>query len=180
LQVFAAVDDPACQGLSWNIDAVATEYFFEAMQRQTVDLFGGQQRRQHAGTGHAPFNLLRWLISGDRRGFTATAGVDLADVFDHADLHRYDFQLLACFFADGMLAAAASTSQLVLGQFVDDIDTGKSACRGLCLPRRLFGATTSSSAYSAAGSATLSASLKRANYESLGSTVCSDFRAKRR
>ena len=67
---------------------------------------------------------LRWLISGDRRGFTATAGVDLADVFDHADLHRHDFQLLACFFADGMLAAAASTSQLVLGQFVEDFDAG--------------------------------------------------------
>ena len=57
---------------------------------------------------------------------------------------------------------------------------GKSAGRGLRSPRRLVGATTSSSASSAAGSATLSASLKRANYGSLGSIVCSDFRPKRR
>ncbi|MNM86418.1 hypothetical protein D3C81_985690 [compost metagenome] len=123
--MFAALDNPARQGLAWNIDAVATEYFFEAMQRQTVDVFGGQQHRQHTGTSHALFNQLRWLVSGDRSGFTATAAVDLADVFDHADLHRHDFQLLAGFFADGVLAAAASTSQLVLGQFVDDFDTGQ-------------------------------------------------------
>ena len=61
------------------------------------------------------FDQLCWLLNGDRRAFTTTAGVDLAEVFDHADLYRNDF--LDGFFADGVLAAAASTNQLLLGQF---------------------------------------------------------------
>jgi len=81
LQVFAALDNSTCQGLSWNIDAVTTEYLFEAMQWQAIDVFGGQQHRQHTGAGHALFDQLRWLVSGDRRGFTTTARVDLAEVF---------------------------------------------------------------------------------------------------
>lgn len=67
----------------WLIhDAVATEYFFEAMQWQAIDVYGGQRHRQHTGAGHVFFDQLRWFVSGDRRGFTATEGVDLTEVFD--------------------------------------------------------------------------------------------------
>lgn len=58
------------------------------------------------------------LVRSHWHGFVATAGVDLADMFDHTDLHRHDFKLLADFFADGMLAAATGESQFVLGEFV--------------------------------------------------------------
>ena len=44
-------------------------------------------------------------------------------MFDDADLHRHDVQLLTGFFADHMLAATAGTGQFVLRQFVDDLDT---------------------------------------------------------
>ena len=44
-------------------------------------------------------------------------------MFDDADLHRHDVQLLTGLFADHMLAATAGTGQFVLGQLVDDLDT---------------------------------------------------------
>ena len=53
--------------------------------------------------------------ASDRSGFTALAGIDLTDVFDHPDLHRDDFQLFAGFFADGLFAATAITGQFMLG-----------------------------------------------------------------
>jgi len=61
------------------------------------------------------FDQLCWRVSGDRRASIAPAGVDLAEVFDHTDLHRHDF--LGGFSTDGVLTAAASKSQLVLRQF---------------------------------------------------------------
>jgi hypothetical protein len=70
-----------------------------------------------------------------------------------------------------VLAAAASTSQLVLRQFVDDFDKRQVGRQRLAFPRCLVGATTSSSASSATGSVTLSASLKRANCGFARSTV---------
>ncbi len=91
-------------------------------------VFGGQQHGQYAWTGHALFDQLSRLVSGDRCRFTTPATVDFADVFDYTDLHRHDIQLLAGFFADDMLAATASTGQFVLGQFVNDFDAGK-ICR---------------------------------------------------
>jgi hypothetical protein len=58
---------------------------------------------------------LCWLVSGDRRAFTATAGVDLAEVFDHAIYIGTISSLVSS--PMGVLAAPASTSQLVLGHF---------------------------------------------------------------
>jgi hypothetical protein len=52
-------------------------------------------------------------------------------MFDHADLHRHDLQLLADFLVNGVLAATAGTGQLMFGQFVNDLDTRS---RGLRLP----------------------------------------------
>ena len=101
---------------------MSAKYFFEPIQWQTVDVFSGQQHREDAGAGHALFNLLRRFVSGDRGGFTATATVNFADVFDDADLHRHDLQLFAGFFTDGVFAATAGTGQFVFGQFVDDFD----------------------------------------------------------
>ena len=43
-------------------------------------------------------------------------------MFDHMDLHRYDFKLLADFFANRVFAAAADARQFMLGKFVDDLD----------------------------------------------------------
>lgn len=44
-------------------------------------------------------------------------------MFDDADLHRNDVQLLVGFFTDHMLTATAGTGQFMLRQFVDDFDT---------------------------------------------------------
>ena len=123
LQVLAALDDPARQGLARDFYAVSAQHRFEAMQRQAVDILGGQQHRQHAGAGHALFNQLRGFVGGDRSGFATTATVNFTDVFDDPDLHRHDVQLLAGFFTDHMLAATAGAGQFVFGQFVDDFDT---------------------------------------------------------
>ena len=44
-------------------------------------------------------------------------------MLDDPDLHWDDFKLFADFFANGVLAAAARTCQLVLRQFMNDLDT---------------------------------------------------------
>ncbi|MNV55231.1 hypothetical protein D3C71_1474580 [compost metagenome] len=54
-------------------------------------------------------------------------------MFDHADLHRHDFKLLADLLADGVFAAAAGTGQFTLGQFVDDFDAGEIGRQRLAL-----------------------------------------------
>jgi hypothetical protein len=46
---------------------MAAQYRLEAIQRQAVGIFGGQQHGQHAGTGNAFLDQLRRLIGGDRR-----------------------------------------------------------------------------------------------------------------
>ena len=91
------------------------------MQWQAIDVFGGQQHRQHAGAGHALFDQLRWFVSGDRRGFTATAGVvqylrpmdgDIADMF-HPEMIWVD--VTACRAAtSGWLDRRRSRSRLEL------------------------------------------------------------------
>jgi hypothetical protein len=43
----------------------------------------------------------------------ATAGLYLADVFDHTDLHRHEFKLLADFFAEGVNSAKAARASMV-------------------------------------------------------------------
>ena len=121
--MFAALDHPARQGLSGDVEAVAAEHLLEAIQRNTVDILGAQRHRQHAGAGQALLYHLSGFISSDRGGFAALAGVCLADVFDHPHLHRDDFQLLAGFFTNHLLAAAAFAGQFLLWQFVDDLQT---------------------------------------------------------
>lgn len=79
--------------------------------------------RSDAVAGHALLDWLRWIVGGDRRGFTATAGVDLAHMFDRADLHWHDIELLADFLGNAVFTAGAG--QLMVGQFVDDFDTRK-------------------------------------------------------
>lgn len=87
---------------------VTCGWVFSNHLRKPIDVFGRQQHRQHARAGHALFNQLRWLVGSDWGGFAVTTGVDLAHMLGHADLHGHDFQLLAGFFADGVLVAAAS------------------------------------------------------------------------
>ncbi|MNY22219.1 hypothetical protein D3C86_1558150 [compost metagenome] len=93
------------------------------MQRQAIDILGGQQHRQHTRAGHALFDELSGFVGGDWSRFTTAATVNFADMFDHPDLHWHDVQLLAGFFTDGVFAATAGTGQFVFRQFVDDFDT---------------------------------------------------------
>ncbi len=86
---------------------------------------GNLFRKQYTRARHAFFDQLHGFVSGNRGRFAVAAGVDFADVFDHADLHRHDFQLFADFFADGVFAATANTGQFVLRQFVDDFGAGQ-------------------------------------------------------
>lgn len=46
LKVLAALDDPACQCLSRNFDAMPPQHTFETVQRQTIDVLDGQQHGQ--------------------------------------------------------------------------------------------------------------------------------------
>lgn len=104
LQVITALDDPACQGVAWDGYAMALQHLLEAVQRQAVGVLGRQQHGQHTGAGHAFLDQLGRLVGSNRGRFTTLAGVDLADMADNSDLHRDDFQLLAGFFADSLLA----------------------------------------------------------------------------
>ncbi|CAG8867994.1 hypothetical protein PS627_04418 [Pseudomonas fluorescens] len=133
LEVLAALDDPAGQGLPGDLDAMSGQHTFEAVQRQTIDILGGQQHGQHARAGHAFLDQLCWLVRCDRGGFAATATVDLAHMFDHTDLHRHDVQLLAGFFADDMLAATTGARQLMFWQVMDDFDTWQVSRQWLAL-----------------------------------------------
>ena len=90
--------------------------------RQAVDILGGQQHGQHARAGQAFFDQLCRLVGGDGGCFAITAAVDLAYVLEYTNLHWHDVELFAGLFTDHMLAAPASTGQLVLGKFVDDFD----------------------------------------------------------
>jgi len=92
------------------------------MKLQTVHIFGGQQHRQNARAGHAFFNLLSRLVRLERRGLAVAATVDFTSMFDHPDLHRHDFKLLADFLANGIFSAAADAGQFMLGRFMDDFD----------------------------------------------------------
>lgn len=180
LQVFAALDHPARQRLARDIDAVMADHFFEPIKRQTVDLFGGQQHRQHAGAGHTLFEQLSRFVSGDRCRFTATAGVDFADVFDHADLHRHDVQLFAGFFADDVFTTAARAAQFVFGQFVDDFNARQvggqrfAFATALCRGNDFFIRLISGRRREAFGL------IKSASCGVCGSTVCSDLRPNKR
>lgn len=120
--MLGTLDDPAGQGLSGYLYTVTLEHLLEAVQRQAVGIFGGQQHGQHAGAGQALFDQLCRLVSRDRSCFTAFAGIHLAEVTDHPDLHRDDLQLLAGFLANGLLAATAVAGQFMLGQLMDDLD----------------------------------------------------------
>lgn len=120
--MFAALDHLARQRLSGDLYTVPAQHRFKAMQRQPIDILGGQQHGQYAWAGHVLFDQLGRLVSGDGDGFATTATVNLANMFDHADLHRHDVQLLAGFFANDMLAAATSAGQLVFWQVVDDFE----------------------------------------------------------
>ncbi|MNV96973.1 hypothetical protein D3C71_1920390 [compost metagenome] len=61
------------------------------------------------------FNQLSRLVRCNRCGFAIAATVDLAHMFDHADLHRHDLELLADFLASAMFTATAGAGQLVIG-----------------------------------------------------------------
>lgn len=122
LQILAALNYPARQDLTRNLDTVSAQHRIETVQRQAIDLLGRQQHRQNTRTGHALFDQLSGFVGGDRNGFTNTATVNSTDVFDHTDLHRHDIQLLAGFFTDHMFEATAGTGQLMFGQLVDHFD----------------------------------------------------------
>lgn len=119
--MLAALNHPARQVLPG--DVVAGQYAFKTVQWQAIDLVGRQQHGQHAGADHALFDQLGWLVSSDRRSFAAPAPVDLAHVFEYADLHRHNVELLTGFLANNMLAAITGAGQFVLGQILDDFDT---------------------------------------------------------
>ncbi|AOE69502.1 hypothetical protein A7317_21660 [Pseudomonas fluorescens] len=57
-------------------------------------------------------------------------------MFDHSDLHRQGFKLLADLLADSVFAAAARIGQFIPGQFMDDLMQGRSAGSSLRLPIR--------------------------------------------
>ena len=58
-------------------------------------------------------------------------------MLDDPDLHRDDFKLLADFFANGVLAAAACTRQLVFRQFMNDFYTRQITGRRLAFAAAL-------------------------------------------
>lgn len=62
LKVLAALNHPACQGLARDIDTVTPQHFFEAVKRQAVCVFGGQQHGQHTRAGHAFLDHLGGLV----------------------------------------------------------------------------------------------------------------------
>lgn len=80
------------------------QHRFKAMQRQAIDILGGQEHGQYAWAGHALCDQLGRLFNSDGSGFVTTATVDLANICDHAAQYRYDVKLLAGFFANDMLA----------------------------------------------------------------------------
>lgn len=41
LKVFAALDDPAGQGLPGDLDTMSVQHRLEAVQRQAIDVLGG-------------------------------------------------------------------------------------------------------------------------------------------
>jgi hypothetical protein len=102
---------------------VTAQDFFETVKRQSIDVLGGQQHRQNTLDGHASFILLSRLFNRDRRHLAVEATVNFTYVFDHRDLYRHDFKLLADLFANGMFAAAAYARQFMFKKFVDDFDT---------------------------------------------------------
>ena len=104
------------------------------MQRQTVYVFGGQQYRQHTAARHTLFDHLRGFVCGDRGSFAVAVAVDLANVFDHADLHRPDIQLFADFLANAVCTATAGAGQLVPRQFVDEFAARQVCRQRLALP----------------------------------------------
>ena len=93
------------------------------------------------GAGLPP-NAFSWALY-------ALGPSSLVHMFDDADLHWHDLELLADFLANAVFTATAGAGQLV------------GAAEVLRLPRRLVGATTSSSV-SSTDSATFSASLNKA------------------
>ncbi|MNE64331.1 hypothetical protein D3C80_1597390 [compost metagenome] len=58
-------------------------------------------------------------------------------MLDDPDLHWDDFELLADFFANGVLAAAARTRQLVFREFMNDLDTRQIAGQWLAFAAAL-------------------------------------------
>ncbi|MNP13676.1 hypothetical protein D3C76_1059670 [compost metagenome] len=58
-------------------------------------------------------------------------------MFEYADLHRHDIELLAGFFADDMLAATAGAGQFVFGQLMDNFDTWQISRQWLALATAL-------------------------------------------
>ncbi|MNR00583.1 hypothetical protein D3C85_1163600 [compost metagenome] len=56
LQMLTALDDPAGEGLTRYFYAMPAQHRFETVQRQAIDILGGQQHRQDARTGHALFD----------------------------------------------------------------------------------------------------------------------------
>jgi hypothetical protein len=62
-------------------------------------------------------------VRSDRGRLAVAATVNFTNVFDHSDLHRYDFKLLADFLTNCVLTAAAGTRQFMIGKFVDNLDT---------------------------------------------------------
>ncbi len=79
------------------------------------------------------FNQLSWLVCCDGCRFAVAAAIDLTNMLDDPDLHRYDFKLLADFLTNGVFAAAADASQFMLGKFVDDLDARKVSRQRLAL-----------------------------------------------
>ncbi|MNJ50624.1 hypothetical protein D3C81_1376430 [compost metagenome] len=121
--MLAALDNPSSQGLARDIDAMPAQYFFKAVKGQAIHVLGGQQHRQNTGACHTFFNQSSRLVRSDWCRFAVAATVGFTNVFDHPDLHRHDFKLLADFLANGVFAAAADASQFVLGKLVDNFDT---------------------------------------------------------
>ncbi|MGF6329977.1 hypothetical protein ABH909_002855 [Pseudomonas sp. BS3782 TE3695] len=123
--MFAALDHPARQGLAWDIDTVAAHTFSKRCSGRPSTYLVVSNIANTLGLAMLFFDQLRRLVGGNRVGFAIAATVDLAHMFDHTDLHRHDLELLADFLANGVLTATAGAGQLVLGQFVNDLDTGQ-------------------------------------------------------
>ena len=125
LKRLGRADHPARHGLPRQAHTSPGHDMFQASQGQPVDVLGRDQASDGAVAGVTLGENLRSSRSGQRSVIAAGAGVALANMAQHPDLHRHDVQLFADVSADLHHRRAARAKPLRFGDFMDDIDAGQ-------------------------------------------------------